>query len=214
MRVFWVGETTISKSSNLSFPFLSCCSISISQSLATFFHSQSQLQPLLFAMAFSSSLVAAIDAYTGLAPAAFFTILALMACVYHLLSAFFVYPDDEAAVKRSLAPQIPSTEEALVPPPEPVQLGDITLEELRAYDGSDPKKPLLMAIKGEVYDVSIGRYTFLCQSSFFPLPYASHSPFFFRCQQLIFFPFYLDTQKVRKHLTIYLYRNFQNEILF
>ncbi|KAG6483533.1 membrane steroid-binding protein 2-like [Zingiber officinale] len=108
-------------------------------------------------MAFSSSLVAAIGAYTTLAPAAFFTILALMACVYHLVSAFFVYPDDEAAVKRSLAPPIPSTEEVLVPPPEPVQLGDISLEELRTYDGSDPKKPLLMAIKGVVYDVSIGR---------------------------------------------------------
>ncbi|XP_074562075.1 membrane steroid-binding protein 2-like [Curcuma longa] len=108
-------------------------------------------------MAFYSSLVAAIGACTGLTPAAFFTILALMACVYHLVSAFFVYPDDEAAVKRSLAPPIPSTEEAPVPPPEPVQLGDITLEELRAYDGSDPKKPLLMAIKGVVYDVTIGR---------------------------------------------------------
>ena len=35
-----------------------------------------------------------------------------------------------------------------------VHLGDMSLEELKAYDGCDPKKPLLMAIKGEIYDVS------------------------------------------------------------
>lgn len=42
--------------------------------------------------------------------------------------------------------------------PETVQLGDVTEHELRAYDGSDPNKPLLMAIKGEIYDVSRSRY--------------------------------------------------------
>lgn len=47
------------------------------------------------------------------------------------------------------------------PPPEPVQLGDVTLEELKAYDGTDPKKPLLMAIKGQIYDVSRSRLGFL-----------------------------------------------------
>ncbi|KAK6159013.1 hypothetical protein DH2020_006327 [Rehmannia glutinosa] len=36
----------------------------------------------------------------------------------------------------------------------PVQMGDVTEEDLRAYDGSDPNKPLLMAIKGQIYDVS------------------------------------------------------------
>ncbi|XP_020108258.1 membrane steroid-binding protein 2-like isoform X1 [Ananas comosus] len=40
---------------------------------------------------------------------------------------------------------------------EPIQVGDIALEELKGYDGSDPKKPLLMVIKGQVYDVSQGR---------------------------------------------------------
>ncbi|KAL6642865.1 hypothetical protein ACP70R_021046 [Stipagrostis hirtigluma subsp. patula] len=43
------------------------------------------------------------------------------------------------------------------PIPEPVQVGEITEEELRQYDGSDPEKPLLMAIKGQIYDVSQSR---------------------------------------------------------
>lgn len=44
------------------------------------------------------------------------------------------------------------------PAAKPVQLGDVTEEQLWAYDGSDPKKPLLTAIKGQIYDVSRGRY--------------------------------------------------------
>ncbi|KAF3513564.1 hypothetical protein F2Q69_00005449 [Brassica cretica] len=43
------------------------------------------------------------------------------------------------------------------PLPPPVQLGEITEEELKQYDGSDSKKPLLMAIKGQIYDVSQSR---------------------------------------------------------
>lgn len=39
----------------------------------------------------------------------------------------------------------------------PVQVGEISEEELKAYDGSDPKKPLFMAIKGQIYDVSQSR---------------------------------------------------------
>ncbi|KAJ4967170.1 hypothetical protein NE237_019019 [Protea cynaroides] len=38
-----------------------------------------------------------------------------------------------------------------------LQLGEIAEEELKAYDGSDPNKPLLMAIKGQVFDVSSSR---------------------------------------------------------
>ncbi|XP_042509110.1 membrane steroid-binding protein 1-like [Macadamia integrifolia] len=37
---------------------------------------------------------------------------------------------------------------------EPLQLGEIAEEELKTYDGSDPNKPLLIAIKGQVFDVS------------------------------------------------------------
>ncbi|KAG6530418.1 hypothetical protein ZIOFF_012650 [Zingiber officinale] len=113
-------------------------------------------------MAFFSSLAAAIDSYTGLSPAAFFTIVALMVGAYRLVSAFFVYPDEESAAKRSLAPQMPPPPEGFSPPPQPVQLGDITLEDLKAYDGSDPNKPLLVAIKGQVYDVSIGSEVGAC----------------------------------------------------
>lgn len=34
---------------------------------------------------------------------------------------------------------------------------DYTLEELAEFDGSDPQKPLLIAIRGQVYDVTRGR---------------------------------------------------------
>uniref|UniRef100_A0A0A9CI27 Cytochrome b5 heme-binding domain-containing protein n=1 Tax=Arundo donax TaxID=35708 RepID=A0A0A9CI27_ARUDO len=49
--------------------------------------------------------------------------------------------------------------QAMPPPPvpEPVEVGEVTEEELRQYDGSDPEKPLLMAIKGQIYDVSQSR---------------------------------------------------------
>lgn len=47
-------------------------------------------------------------------------------------------------------------------PPEPVvikpaEVGEITLAELDKYDGSDPFKPLLFAVRGVVFDVSEGR---------------------------------------------------------
>ena len=45
-----------------------------------------------------------------------------------------------------------------IEPLPPVELGEISEEDLKAYDGSDPKKPLLMAIKGQIYDVSQSRY--------------------------------------------------------
>jgi membrane-associated progesterone receptor component len=43
------------------------------------------------------------------------------------------------------------------PLPPPVQLGEVTEEELKQYDGTDSTKPLLMAIKGQIYDVSQSR---------------------------------------------------------
>lgn len=54
--------------------------------------------------------------------------------------------------------KITDSEDEEQPLPPPVQLGEITEEELKAYDGTDPKKPLLMAIKGRIYDVSQSRY--------------------------------------------------------
>ncbi|EEE58966.1 hypothetical protein OsJ_10653 [Oryza sativa Japonica Group] len=67
----------------------------------------------------------AVQAYTGLSPAAAVTILALMLATYLLVSSLFV--------------------------------GEITLEQLAAYDGKDPAKPILIAIRGQVYDVTRGR---------------------------------------------------------
>ncbi|XP_054776068.1 membrane steroid-binding protein 1-like [Prosopis cineraria] len=92
----------------------------------------------------------AIVAYTGLSPATFFTVLALVFAVYYLVSGLFGSSDRRPRADRE-------TEEQMQPLPPPVQLGEITEEELKAYDGSDPKKPLLMAIKGQIYDVSQSR---------------------------------------------------------
>lgn len=89
----------------------------------------------------------AIPAYTGLSPVTFFTLVAVLVGVYQLVSGLFAAP-----------PQHASRESMVMEPlPPPVQLGEVTEEELKAYDGSDPKKPLLMAIKGQIYDVSQSR---------------------------------------------------------
>lgn len=101
-------------------------------------------------MALWDLLTESISQYTGLSPAAFFTILALMFVTYKVVSGMFVAANDYTAVKRE-------NEFVLR---EPVQMGDVTEVELRAYDGADPNKPLLMAIKGQIYDVSRSRYTF------------------------------------------------------
>ncbi|XP_062026304.1 disease resistance protein RPV1-like [Rosa rugosa] len=79
----------------------------------------------------------AIVAYMGLYPATFFTLLALLVAAYHVLSGLFG-PSDTHQRPRSL--------EEMQPLPPPVQLDEITKEELKQYDGSDPKKPLPMAI--------------------------------------------------------------------
>lgn len=98
-------------------------------------------------MALYTTLTNTITEYTGLSPAAFFTIAALMYVVYKVVSGMFVAADDYVAVKRD--------QEYVLR--EPVQIGDITEDELRPYDGSDNSKPLLMAIKGKIYDVSRSR---------------------------------------------------------
>ncbi|EYU19537.1 hypothetical protein ABFS82_06G110500 [Erythranthe guttata] len=90
-----------------------------------------------------------ITVYTGLSPATFFTVLALGLTLYYLVSAFFGSVDGGHNQQRSRA-----FEEPMEPLPPPIQLGEITEDELKQYDGSDPKKPLLMAIKAQIYDVS------------------------------------------------------------
>ncbi|XP_010550760.1 PREDICTED: membrane steroid-binding protein 2-like [Tarenaya hassleriana] len=92
----------------------------------------------------------AMTAYTGLSPAGFFTVLALAVAVYHVVSGFFVSSEEHRPRSMEEQPQMD-------PLPPPVQLGEVTEDELKQYDGSDPKKPLLMAIKGQIYDVSQSR---------------------------------------------------------
>lgn len=89
----------------------------------------------------------AIPAYTGLSPVTFFTLVAVLVGVYNLVSGIFAGPPQHASREAV----------AMEPLPPPVQMGEVTEEELKAYDGSDPKKPLLMAIKGQIYDVSQSR---------------------------------------------------------
>ncbi|KAH7691804.1 membrane-associated progesterone receptor component protein [Dioscorea alata] len=91
----------------------------------------------------------AIEAYTGLSAATFFTVLAVAAAFYYAVSGLFGAPPPPPPSKREL--------EAMEPLPPPVQIGEVTEEELRVFDGTDPKKPLLMAIKGQIYDVSQSR---------------------------------------------------------
>ncbi|KAI3760679.1 hypothetical protein L1987_51077 [Smallanthus sonchifolius] len=98
-------------------------------------------------MGLYSTVTDAITQYTGLSPAAFFTIAAMMVLVYKFVSGMFVAADDYMAVKR----------EQQITLREPVQIGNITEDELRPYNGSDHNKPLLMAIKGKIYDVSRSR---------------------------------------------------------
>ncbi|KAI3508272.1 hypothetical protein L1887_23278 [Cichorium endivia] len=94
----------------------------------------------------------AITAYTGLSPTTFVTVVALGLAGYYVVSGVFGGSSDHHPQQRSR-----SFEEEMQPLPPPVQLGEISEEELKAYDGNDPKKPLLMAIKGQIYDVSQSR---------------------------------------------------------
>ncbi|KAK9682808.1 hypothetical protein RND81_10G097700 [Saponaria officinalis] len=96
-------------------------------------------------------IVEAIHDYLGLSPTAFLVIAGIMIITYKIVCGMFVAVDDYKAVRDVKA----AYEEDMRR--DPVQLGNVTEEELKAYDGSDPKKPLLMAIKGQIYDVSRGR---------------------------------------------------------
>ncbi|XVF09511.1 hypothetical protein REPUB_Repub07fG0099500 [Reevesia pubescens] len=89
-------------------------------------------------MGIYSTVMEAVTEVTGLSATAFFTILAMMVVVYKIVCGMFLGPEDFRQK----------------PQKEPIQLGDITEQDLRAYDGSEPKKPLLIAIKGQIYDVS------------------------------------------------------------
>ncbi|OAY82576.1 Membrane steroid-binding protein 2 [Ananas comosus] len=96
----------------------------------------------------------AIAAYTGLSPAALFTAVAVAAALYHVAAGLLQGPPPPPPRRREAGSE---AEDAAEPLPPPVELGEVTEEELRAFDGSDSKKPLLMAIKGQIYDVSQSR---------------------------------------------------------
>ncbi|XP_024171625.1 membrane steroid-binding protein 1-like [Rosa chinensis] len=51
-------------------------------------------------------------------------------------------------VNKYFKPKIATT-------PSSIQVEDMTEQELRGYDGSDPHKPILMVIKAQIYDVFI-----------------------------------------------------------
>ncbi|KAK1297567.1 Membrane steroid-binding protein 2 [Acorus calamus] len=72
----------------------------------------------------------------------FFSILALAVAFYYTLSAFFSPPSP---------PPQRSGEDFVEPRPllPSVQLGGITEEELKIYDGTYPKKPLLSSLHGD-----------------------------------------------------------------
>lgn len=107
----------------------------------------------------------AITAYTGLSPAAFFTVVALLWAIYYVLSGMFGSSNNHHQQRSR------EYEEQMEPLPPPVQLGEITEEELKQYDGSDSKKPLLMAIKSQIYDVSQSRYIFVGFFFFLAFPF-------------------------------------------
>ncbi|XP_020179826.1 membrane steroid-binding protein 1 [Aegilops tauschii subsp. strangulata] len=95
---------------------------------------------------------ATIAAYTGLPLEAFITVVAVIAGLYMAVSGSFARPAPSPPRRKGAEDE--RTLERLLPP---VQLGEVTEKELGLYDGSDPKKPLLIAIKGQIYDVTQSR---------------------------------------------------------
>jgi membrane-associated progesterone receptor component len=62
----------------------------------------------------------------------------------------------KSALKRRLDPR----RDDPARPERPLPRGeerDYTLDELRAFDGRDPEKPILFAVQGKVFDVTRGR---------------------------------------------------------
>ncbi|XP_021735868.1 probable steroid-binding protein 3 [Chenopodium quinoa] len=97
------------------------------------------------------TIVESIENYTGLSPTSFIILMAVTIITYKIVCTMFVAVDDYKSVEKMKE----IFEEDMKR--EPVHLGEVTEEQLKEYDGSDPKRPLLMAIKGNIYDVSKGR---------------------------------------------------------
>nr|GEW47022.1 membrane steroid-binding protein 2-like [Tanacetum cinerariifolium] len=105
------------------------------------------------AVEFMETINKAITTYTGLSPNAFFTVIAAAIAVYYIFSVIFGGGADTRPKPRTRSFEAEESQ----PLPPPVQLGEISEEELKAYDGVDASKPLLMAIKGQIYDVTQSR---------------------------------------------------------
>ncbi|KAL6549626.1 Membrane steroid-binding protein 2 [Orobanche hederae] len=93
----------------------------------------------------------------GLSPAAFLTVLAVGFTIYYVVSNSFGSSDDHHGRHNRRRSANSDKEQPMEPLSPPVQLGEISAEELKQYDGSDPKKPLLVTIKGQIYDVTHSR---------------------------------------------------------
>ncbi|KAM0057911.1 putative cytochrome b5-like heme/steroid binding domain superfamily [Helianthus debilis subsp. tardiflorus] len=109
----------------------------------------------MMAVEFLVTLEQLITAYTGLSPNTFFTVIAAGIVVYYIFSVLFGGSSDHHQHR------LRSFEEDVQLLPPPVQLGEIFEVDLKAYDGTDPQKPLLMVIKSQIYDVSQSRCCFV-----------------------------------------------------
>ncbi|CAI5481646.1 unnamed protein product [Closterium sp. Yama58-4] len=89
--------------------------------------------------------LAYVQEATGLAPSTTISLLVLIASIIYVIFSYFQH---RAA---PVPPPVPG-------PPEPIKIGEITLEELSQYSGSDPEKPILLAIRGKIYDVTRGKH--------------------------------------------------------
>ena len=84
----------------------------------------------------------------------------LAGLVAYLVAAVIVFrfPSPFAArVGGKLGANKRPAEMAEEPFPDPMPKGDLTVAELKKYDGSDPSLPLLLAAKGKIYDMTRGR---------------------------------------------------------
>lgn len=129
--------------------------------LLLFLHFLSPPPPTM-ALQLWSTLKEAIVVYTGLSPATFFTVLAILFTLYYIVTSLFGSSDTPQ--RHETSRDFDAQMEPLKPP---VQIGEVTEEELKDYDGNNPDKPLLMAIKGQIYDVSQSRYVSEGKKTFF-----------------------------------------------
>ncbi|XP_018474170.2 membrane steroid-binding protein 1-like [Raphanus sativus] len=82
-----------------------------------------------------------------------FLVLLFVIAMYQMALGWFTSLLADLRARSSTTDEVPRI-------PQPVQVGEITENELRQYDGSDPKKPLLMAIKHQIYDVTTSRMAY------------------------------------------------------